>query len=141
MTALSRDAIRKSRGQLTYKELPIASGETIYVGGLVSVLASGTGSMEAYPASDTANHRIAGVATSVNDDFVTVAYGGEFEFDIASDQQAVSSLGLNLSVVDDNTVGSGSVGNVLVGELRSFSNEAETKGWVAVRCFSPYDVA
>lgn len=143
MAALTRDAIRKSRGMLMYKTLPIASGQTIHVGGLVAVSTATGGDEEAYKATDAANRRIAGVATSVDTErgLVTVAYGGEFEFDIASGAQDVLNLGLNLEVVDDNTVGAGTTAAVLVGELRSFSNAAQTKGWVAVRQFARADIA
>lgn len=148
--ALTEDKIVRSRGAATMDRLPIADGAKIHVGSLVAVSTAGGGAL---PAEDDATHRVVGVALSLEADgdfptgegdaagtqYVVVGYDAEFELDIDAAARDASSIGANMEVVDDGTVGKGT-NAVMVGELRSFTRSDMSKGWVAVRQFAAYDL-
>lgn len=154
--ALSRDTVRKARGNGQIDILPIATNSTIYIGSLVQ-RANASGRAAA-AAAGTAR-KIAGVAvefvgpngvgTGVGNtsgtEYVRVKYLDEHLVAIKTAIRTNTSLGLNVFVADDETVGGTAVGTsatrVAVGELIRFEASNKSTGWVAVRRFATTNIA
>jgi hypothetical protein len=134
MTALSADANREKRGEGRVFALPVAGDAVIHKGALVGFDADGF----AIPASDTASQVVAGVAMEAKDATgladgavkVRVQAGAEWKFIASSITQAM--LGVEMVVVDDNTIddAAGATNDVPIGRLTEFIST--TLGWVYV---------
>lgn len=131
MTALSADFNRQARGTGKEFSLPVATGTTIYKGGLVAMNASGY----AVPAASTAGLVVLGVAIEnvVNAGAdgalrVRVDCAREFLFPASSITQAM--VGRAMYVVDDATIDETDSDNIFAGILTEFVST--TSGWVYV---------
>lgn len=132
MSALSdsRDTRKKEIGVLT---LPMLTSTTIYKGSIVAVT-SGTG--YAIPATASASLIVMGVArqTVVNSGAsgakdIEVYIDGLFKFDKVS--AAVTDIGVQMFVADDQTVGDSESNSVKVGICVGFVGTTEV--WVRLR--------
>ena len=72
-------------------------------------------------------------------------YGAEYLFTIKTAIRTNTSLGLNVFVADDDSVGGTAVGTaaarVVVGRLTAFEASDKSTGWVAVGVFGPTNIA
>lgn len=142
MTALSADAIRKTRNRdgAKYHEYPVATSAVIYVGSLVNINAAG----RAVAASDAAARTFAGLAcesatgNAAGTVYCKVEWGVEALIDAAAALTA-AYIGTNCAIADDNqvTTNSASSNNVLVGEFVSIEGG---DAWVALRQYARAEV-
>ena len=159
MAALTQDVVRKKRGVGGRDTLAIATSITLYVGSLLN-RRNTTG--RALAATAATGRRILGVAqvlksttngpsagTGVGNasgtEEVEYEYGNEHLFTIKTAIRTNTSLGLNVFVIDDQTVGGTAAGTaaarVTVGVLRSWEASDKSTGWVAVGVFGPINIA
>lgn len=153
--ALSRDAIRKHRGEGIREEYSIETGATLYLGSLAMIRAT-TGRAVAATTAATQDNRVAGVVVgfSGNDrdgvghtdgsEKAILEYGNEWLFTVETASRTSTALGLNLYAEDDDVVGGTAVGThtalVVVGELVSFEASDKSTGWMAIRRFSDTNI-
>lgn len=152
--ALTNDAVRDVRGDGEFEEVSIATGSQLYINGLVTRKNTTARAVDATAAT---GHRILGLARSfsgptgdglgVTDgtEKVLVEYLSEAELSIATAIRTNTSLGLNVFVSDNETVGGTGVGTagtrIAVGELISFTSTDKSTGYVALRRFAGTDIA
>lgn len=159
MAALTQDVVRKSRGAGSREVVAIGTSSTLYVG---SLLARRTTTGRAVAATAATGRRVLGVAKLLNSTTagpsagsgvgdtsgtqeVEYEYGNEHLFTIKTAIRTNTSLGLNVFVADDQTVGGTAVGTsaarVNVGRLVAFEASDKSTGWVAVAVFGPVNIA
>lgn len=133
MTALAADTNREKRGMGRVFHFPVDGGSILYKGGLVALNAAGF----AIPAADVAAQPVVGVAAEKVDNSAgadgakTVRVDAEAEFRFAATSITQAMVGVNMEVVDDNTVDeTAGAGNIVVGKLTEFIST--TLGWVYV---------
>ena len=157
MTALSQNAIANARGARQLTDIPITTGNQIYIGGLVNQLIGATGRASAGTAAT--GRRFVGYAYSFIGDNqdglgvtggtekVRVSYLDELDLAVQTSLRTNTSLGLNVFVKDDATVGGTAVGTggtqLPVGELVAWVDETgtdKTRAWVAIRRFAQTNI-
>lgn len=161
MTALTQDVVRNARGQGIRDEIAIATSSKIYVGSLCNVRTT-TG--RAVAATGATGRRVLGVCVAFAGAYTqatdnkggatgntggtiraVVEYAREFEFDVKTALRTNTTIGLNVFVADDATVGGTAIGSagtrVPVGILTKFTNSTKSKAYVAVRQFYTTNVS
>jgi hypothetical protein len=158
MAALTQDAIRRSRGTASMERGSIKTSSTIYIG---SIVARANAGQRLVAGTAATGRRIAGVAvrfdgaggrtggTGVGNaggtEYCAYEYGNEHLFTIKTAIRTTTSLGLNVFIADDQTVGGTAVGTsaarVNVGRLVAFEASDKSTGWVAVGVFGPTNIA
>jgi hypothetical protein len=158
MAAQTQDVIRRSRGTASTERAAIATSSTVYVG---SLLARRNTTGRALAATAATGRRVLGVAvqkvgaqgpgggTGVGvaggTEYVKYEYGNEHLFTIKTAIRTNTSLGLNVFVIDDQTVGGTAAGTaaarVNAGRLVAFEASDKSTGWVAVAVFGPTNIA
>lgn len=157
--ALSKDTGRKSRGVGIQDTIAIGTGSTAYVGSL-AVRRTTTG--RALAGTAATGRRVLGVIKRLDSDVngpgagsgvgntagtqkALIEYGNEHLFAIKTAIRTNTSLGLNVFVADDETVGGTAVGTaatrVNAGRLTRFEASDKSTGWVAVAEFGPVNIA
>ncbi len=160
MAAMTQDRVARKRGSGAIREtFVIGTSNTTYVGAMVN-RRNTTG--RAFTATAATGRRIAGVVVrkdSTTDGFgagtgvgnasgtqkVIVEYGNEVLMAIRTAIRTNTSLGLNVFISDDQTVGGTAVGTaaarVVAGRLTAFEASDKSTGWVAVAVFGPTNIA
>ena len=160
MAAMTQDRVARKRGSGAIREtLVIGTSNTTYVGAIVN---RRTTTARAFTATAATGRRIAGVVvrkdstangpgagTGVGNasgtEKVIIEYGNEVLVGIKTAIRTNTSLGLNVFVSDDQTVGGTAVGTaaarVKAGILRAFEASDKSTGWLAVAVFGPTDIA
>lgn len=157
--ALSADKARPARLAGRQERGAIGTGGTIYVGSLACRRTT-TGRL--FAATGATGRRVAGVVVRLDGpngpttgsgvgntagtQYAVIEYGNEWEFTVKTALRTNTSLGLNLFVADDDTVGGTAIGTagkrLAVGMLTNWSVDgSKTKGWVAVLTFGKTDIA
>ena len=141
MTALSADKKRITRNlaNMVSAEILLADSQTVYGGAMIMRNSSG----DPIVGADTASCTFMGIAseavTSAGSNTtkkVKIEYGHEEFFAVSSVTKA--SIGVNVSIVDDATIGlvGATTNDVLVGELVEMETiDGVAGGWVRVRHF------
>lgn len=157
--ALSADKNRKARGAGQLTTVAIATSSTLYVGSLAA-RRNTTG--RALAATAATGRRILGVVERLDSDVngpgagsgvgntggtqkALIRYLDERSFTIKTAIRTNTSLGLNVFVGDDDSVGGTAVGTAathcVVGELVEWDASDKSTGWVAIRRFAGTDIA
>lgn len=154
MAALTQDKIRQRRGNGQVDEYTIATGQTVYIGSLVTrattservrTAAAGTNRFVVGIAEEFVGPSANGVGNTAGTEKVRVRYLDEHLMTIATAIRTTTSLSKNVFVGDDDTVAGTGVGTagvrVKVGELVRFEASNKSTGWVAVRRFGATDIS
>lgn len=159
--ALTQDDIRTrlKRGAAIRESFVIGTSNTIYLGSIAN-RRSTTGRV--FDGTAATGRRIAGIVvrkdsttngigagTGVGNasgtEKVIVEYGAEFLMKIKTAIRTNTSLGLNVFVADNETVGGTAVGTaaarVNAGRLTAFEASDKSTGWVAIAVFGPTNIA
>lgn len=157
--ALSRDTNRKARGVGIEDTIAISTGATVYVGSLVcrvnttgraSAATAATGRrilgvVERLDSTVNGSGAGTGVGNTSGTQIALIRYGDERYVAVKTAIRTNTSLGLNVFVADDNTVGGTAVGtaatHVSVGELTAWAETDKSAGWVAIRRFASTNIA
>lgn len=156
--ALSKDTLRKHRGEPRKVQVAIGTAATLYVGSLVNRRTT-TGRVLAATAAtgrkffgvverlDGPNGESTGtgVGNTSGTQKALIRYNDEFLVTIATAIRTNTSLGLNLFVGDDDKCSGTAVGTagtrVPVGELVAFEASDKSTGWVRSRQFALSNIA
>src|SRR5690606_8793733 len=157
--ALTQDKIRPSRGVGMQVQIPIATSSTVYLGSL-AVTRNTTGRLLAGTAAT--GRRLAGVVVRKDSDAsgndggsgvgvtsgtqkAMVEYGNEWLFTVKTAIRTNASLGLDVFIADDDSVGGTGVGTaatrIAAGRRVRFEAADKSTGWVAVGVFSKTNIA
>lgn len=157
--ALTQDKIRRSRGTPMTERVAIGTAGTLYVG---SLCARRTTTGRAFAGTAATGRKILGVAvckdgsttgpgagTGVGNtggtQYALVEYGNEHLFTVKTAIRTNTSLGLNVFIADDDSVGGTAVGTaaarIVAGELVAWEASDKSTAWVAVRRFANANIA
>ena len=154
MAAQTQDEIRTTRGLPSGEEIfTINTSSTVYRGSLIGLLEADG---RAIAAAAATNQRFAGIAVDLISDGaatgtgvgvaggtekVQVQWGHEVLMNVATAIRTTTSLGLDVFVADDQTVGGTAVGTAatrnVVGELVAFEAADKSTAWVRLRVRGP----
>lgn len=159
MAAMTQDRVARKRGAAMSESYVVGTSNTTYVGSLVNRRNT---TARVFTGTAATGRKIAGVVvrkdsttdgpgagTGVGNasgtQKVLVEYGNEVLMGVKTAIRTNTSLGLNVFVADDQTVGGTAVGTaaarVKVGILRAFEASDKSTGWVAIAVFGPTDIA
>lgn len=154
--ALSADKTpqRPSRGRVDREREAIATGQTVYIGGLLNYVTT-SGRVRAASAAasrkvagvcvgfDAVNATATGIGNTAGTQYAFFEYGGEFEFTVTTALRTYAAQGLNGFVSDDDKIGGTAVGTagvrVVAGEIAD-AKFSSTTAWVAIRRFAGSNV-
>ncbi len=152
MAAVTTDiATRTYGGQVNEETFPIATGQTIYVGTLVTAVNT-TG--RATGGAVALNRRFLGLAIALPDgsgvgntagsNRVRVQYGNVALVSIRTAARTFSNIGRNVFISTNNEVSTGAAAGtaglrVKVGPLMRFESTDKSTGWVWLRAFGDAD--